>query len=83
MHNAQRRKTTGRIDIVASLALVKACDMVAVQSERANMAPMFDPISHLVYAASRAELTRVWANGLVRFANSKFADRTQNVISDS
>ncbi|MGL5004518.1 MAG: TRZ/ATZ family hydrolase, partial [Casimicrobium sp.] len=76
-------KALGLGDITGSLELGKACDMIAVSCEGVNMTPMFDPVSHLVYTASRAEVTQVWVNGVVRVANEALAEDAQNVMGDS
>ena len=41
----------------------KAADVVAVDLGSLETAPTFDPISHLVYAAGREQVSHVWVNG--------------------
>ena len=38
-------------------------DVVAVDLGSLETAPTFDPISHLVYAAGREQVSHVWVNG--------------------
>lgn len=59
-------KALGLGDTTGSLELGKTCDMIAVTCDSVNMSPMFDPVSHLVYAASRNEVTHTWVGGLAR-----------------
>jgi 5-methylthioadenosine/S-adenosylhomocysteine deaminase len=44
---------------------------------------MFDPVSHLVYTASRADVTHVWVGGDARVTDRKLVDNAQQVIDDS
>jgi 5-methylthioadenosine/S-adenosylhomocysteine deaminase len=44
----------------------KAADLVAVTMRAPELAPCYDPVSHLVYAAGREHVTHVWVNGEAR-----------------
>jgi len=46
-----------------SLVVGKQADVIAVDMSQLETRPMFDPISHLVYAASRNQVTDVWVAG--------------------
>jgi 5-methylthioadenosine/S-adenosylhomocysteine deaminase len=46
-----------------SLEVGKAADMVAWRFDDLERLPLFDPISHLVYASSREMATHVWVDG--------------------
>lgn len=48
---------------IGSLAPGKAADIVAVDFDRPELTPCYDPVSHLVYAASRQDVTHVWVAG--------------------
>jgi 5-methylthioadenosine/S-adenosylhomocysteine deaminase len=48
---------------IGSLAKGKLADMVAVNLAAPELAPCYDPLSHLVYAAGREHVTHVWING--------------------
>jgi 5-methylthioadenosine/S-adenosylhomocysteine deaminase len=50
-------------DIAGSIAPGKAADLVAVAMRAPELAPCYDPVSHLVYAAGREHVTHVWVNG--------------------
>src|SRR5256885_307852 len=41
----------------------KAADLVAVSMSAPELAPCYDPVSHLVYAAGREHVTHVFVNG--------------------
>lgn len=48
---------------VGSLTAGKAADVVAVDLSGVATQPVYDPLSQLVYAASRHDVTDVWVNG--------------------
>ncbi|MCC7081586.1 MAG: TRZ/ATZ family hydrolase [Burkholderiales bacterium] len=48
---------------IGSLLPGKAADIVAVDFDRPELTPCYDPISHLVYAAGREAVTHVWVAG--------------------
>lgn len=49
--------------ITGSLTIGKAADITAVDFSDLNLVPCYDPISHLVYTASREQVSHVWVNG--------------------
>lgn len=49
--------------ITGSLSIGKAADITAVDFSRLSLYPCFDPVSHLVYAAGREQVSHVWVNG--------------------
>lgn len=48
---------------IGSLEAGKRADMIAVDLSALATQPVFDPISHLVYAADRNQVSHVWVNG--------------------
>jgi 5-methylthioadenosine/S-adenosylhomocysteine deaminase len=48
---------------VGSIAAGKCADLVAVRLLGPELAPCFDPVSHLVYAAGREHVSDVWVAG--------------------
>lgn len=50
-------------DKVGTLEAGKQADMIAVDLSSLATQPVFDPISHLVYAADRSQVSHVWING--------------------
>jgi len=48
---------------IGSLAPGKLADMTAVDFSSLELSPCYDPLSHLVYAAGREDVTHVWVNG--------------------
>ena len=49
---------------IGSLAPGKLADVIAVDLDTLNTAPLYDPVSHLVHAAGRDCVTDVWINGV-------------------
>jgi 5-methylthioadenosine/S-adenosylhomocysteine deaminase len=56
----------GLADLTGSIEPGKAADLVAVNLHSPELAPCYDPVSHLVYAAGREHVTHVWVNGELR-----------------
>jgi 5-methylthioadenosine/S-adenosylhomocysteine deaminase len=53
-------------DAIGSLVPGKEADVVAVSLESLELVPVYDPVSHLVHAASRSDVTHVWIGGEAR-----------------
>ncbi len=56
-------KAMGIANQVGSLEINKQADIIAVNLESLVTQPVYNPISHLVYAASRLQVSDVWING--------------------
>ena len=50
-------------DRIGSISAGKFADLTAVNLADINLAPCYDPLSHLVYAAGREHVSDVWVNG--------------------
>ncbi len=48
---------------IGSIEAGKQADLVAVELRSAELAPVFDPVSHLVHAAGREHVREVWVAG--------------------
>jgi 5-methylthioadenosine/S-adenosylhomocysteine deaminase len=66
-------KAIGRQNEAGSLVAGKAADMIAVNLSAIQTAPCYDVISHLVYAASREQVTHVWVGGELRVENGRLS----------
>jgi 5-methylthioadenosine/S-adenosylhomocysteine deaminase len=51
---------------IGSIEPGKAADLTAIALRGPELAPCYDPVSHLVYAAGRENVTHVWVNGVLR-----------------
>jgi 5-methylthioadenosine/S-adenosylhomocysteine deaminase len=49
--------------VTGSLVPGKSADIVAIDLSDLACQPVYDPLSHIVYAASRNQVTDVWVNG--------------------
>ena len=56
-------RALGLGDRIGSLVPGKAADIAAVDFSSIDLAPCYDPVSHLVYAAGREHVSHVWVNG--------------------
>jgi 5-methylthioadenosine/S-adenosylhomocysteine deaminase len=56
-------KALGLADETGSLRIGKAADVIAVDLSQLETQPLYCPVSHIVYAASRQQVTDVWVAG--------------------
>lgn len=56
-------KALGIENITGSLSIGKAADVIAIDLEQLETQPLYDPISQIVYAANRQQVTDVWVSG--------------------
>jgi 5-methylthioadenosine/S-adenosylhomocysteine deaminase len=56
-------RALGLAEKIGSLVVGKQADVIAVDLAKVETTPIFDPISHLVYAAGREQVTHVWVAG--------------------
>jgi 5-methylthioadenosine/S-adenosylhomocysteine deaminase len=76
-HAALRAATLGGAqaigveDVAGSIVPGKAADLVAVAMRAPELAPCYDPVSHLVYAAGREHVSHVWVNGELRVSDGE------------
>jgi 5-methylthioadenosine/S-adenosylhomocysteine deaminase len=68
-HSALRAATLGGARAlgldgkIGSIEAGKRADLTAVAMRAPELAPCYDPVSHLVYAAGREHVTHVWVDG--------------------
>ena len=56
-------RALGLADRIGSIEVGKSADLVAIDLGRPETSPVFDPVSHLVYAAGREHVREVWVAG--------------------
>jgi 5-methylthioadenosine/S-adenosylhomocysteine deaminase len=67
--------------LVGSLVPGKFADLCAIGFGAPELAPCYDPVSHLVYSAGRAQVSHVWVAGEIRLEQGKlvgFDNRSLN-----
>jgi 5-methylthioadenosine/S-adenosylhomocysteine deaminase len=63
---------------IGSLVAGKAADLAAVRIAGPELSPCYDPVSHLVYAAGREQVSDVWVAGRQLLRGGTFADAEAN-----
>jgi 5-methylthioadenosine/S-adenosylhomocysteine deaminase len=56
---------------IGSLLPGKSADLCAISFGEPELAPCYDPVSHLVYSAGRAQVSHVWVAGEIRLEQGK------------
>ena len=56
-------KALGLENVCGSLRIGKAADVIAIDLGQLETQPLYDPVSQIVYAASRQQVTDVWVAG--------------------
>ncbi len=64
-------RALGMDHLVGSLEPGKRADLVLVDLDRPHLSPVYNVVSHLVYAAHRADVTTVLVNGVVVVENGR------------
>ncbi|NNG14625.1 MAG: amidohydrolase family protein, partial [Gammaproteobacteria bacterium] len=56
-------RALGIDEVTGSLEIGKAADVIAIDMDRIETQPMFEPVSQIVYATGRHQVTDVWIAG--------------------
>jgi 5-methylthioadenosine/S-adenosylhomocysteine deaminase len=56
-------KALGLEHLVGTIEQGKLADLVAIDLDRLQARPLYDPVSHLVYSAHRDQVSHVWVGG--------------------
>jgi 5-methylthioadenosine/S-adenosylhomocysteine deaminase len=64
-------RVLGQADRIGSIEVGKRADMIVVNTNRARLTPLYDPISHLVYAARGDDVETTIVNGKVLMRNRR------------
>jgi 5-methylthioadenosine/S-adenosylhomocysteine deaminase len=82
MATIEPARALGLDERIGSIAEGKAADLAAVELSSLETLPCYDPVSHLVYAAGRENVTHVWINGRQRLAERKLVDIDERGLED-
>lgn len=75
-------KALGIAHITGSLQIGKAADMTAIQLDEIETLPLYHPISQVVYAAGRNQVSDVWAAGKRLLKNRQLVTLDENALKD-
>ncbi len=75
-------RALGLADDVGTLDAGKWADITCIDLARINTQPVFNPVSQLVYAASRDQVSDVWVGGRQLVANGKLTRLDGNQIME-
>lgn len=67
---------------IGSIERGKFADLTAVEFSAPEMLPCYDPISHLVYAAGRENISHVWVAGRLLVENRELKYRPKNDLEN-
>jgi 5-methylthioadenosine/S-adenosylhomocysteine deaminase len=73
-------KALGLDTNIGSIEINKYADMMAVRLCDMSTEPCYDPISHLVYACGREQVSHTWVAGELRYANGVYANIEPNEL---
>lgn len=76
-------RALGLDDAIGSISTGKKADMCALDFSGMELQPCYDPISHLVYAADRSNVSYVWVSGKCCVANKKLLGIKENDLKNS
>lgn len=74
-------RALGLEQITGSLEVGKYADMTAVNLDRMNSTPVYNPVSHLVYNTQASQVSHVWCSGKALLANNEFLTIDAQTIS--
>jgi 5-methylthioadenosine/S-adenosylhomocysteine deaminase len=62
----------GKPDQLGSIEAGKLADLCAIRMDKLRTTPMYDVVSHLIYAASSQQVSHVWVGGRLLLENAEF-----------
>ena len=75
-------KALGLDDRIGSIEKGKYADLTVFNMDHVSTLPMYDPMSHLIYAASREEVSHVWVNGILQYEEGHFTSMDIQACKD-
>jgi 5-methylthioadenosine/S-adenosylhomocysteine deaminase len=67
---------------IGSIVPGKSADLTAIDLATIETQPVYDPLSHIVYAAGREHVTHVWVDGRARVSDRKIEGVDEGDIGD-
>jgi 5-methylthioadenosine/S-adenosylhomocysteine deaminase len=75
-------KALGMDQQIGSLVAGKLADVIAIDLSAVETLPLFDPVSQIVYAAGREQVSHVWVNGRCLMADRKLQTVDEGQLKD-
>jgi len=75
-------KALGLDDQIGSIEKGKCADLTVFNVDHVSTLPMYEPMSHLIYATSREEVSHVWVNGVLQYEEGKFSSMDIQAFKD-
>lgn len=69
-------------DLIGSLEKGKQADIVAIDLDRINTQPVYNPVSHIVYASKHDQVTHVWVAGKPLLDNRELTTLNSEALID-
>jgi len=76
-------KALGWDSEIGSLEVGKRADITAIALDDLESQPLFDPVSHLVYASSRNQVSNVWVDGKQLLKNRELTTLDKDAIIEN
>ena len=73
-------KALGIDHITGSLTKGKAADVIAISLDTIESQPLYDPISHIIYATGRNQISDVWVAGKQLLKNRELTSIDENLV---
>ncbi|MFZ6781022.1 TRZ/ATZ family hydrolase [Undibacterium sp. Ji83W] len=75
-------KALGMDKQIGSLVAGKLADVIAIDLSAIETLPLFDPVSQIVYASGREQVSHVWVNGRCLMADRKLQTVDEGQLKD-
>lgn len=75
-------KALGMEDKIGSITVGKLADLTAVKLSDLHSLPYYDPVAHLIYSASRDQVTHTWVAGELQYSQGAFANIEPSELKD-
>jgi len=72
----------GQSDQIGSIEVGKQADLCAIRLDSLQTTPMYDVVSHLIYAASSQQVSHVWVAGRLLLEDNEFLHMDISDITD-
>jgi 5-methylthioadenosine/S-adenosylhomocysteine deaminase len=75
-------KALGKEDKIGSIKVGKQADLISIDFSDISCAPLYDPVSQLVYSSSRHQIDHVWVAGKCQVKNKSLCHVNEEQLID-